>query len=353
MSSFSLNSLNSLNKYKDKGLTGLVNLGNTCFINSCIQILSHTYEFNDFLNSKTYTNKLNNKYESSLLIEWDNLRNLMWNNNCVIVPAKFIKTIQKLAKIKGVDIFTGYSQNDISEFFLFIMDCFHIALMREVTINIHGTPTCDTDKIAIICFEMMKKMYSKEYSEIVSIFYGIHLSQIISLQDNTVLTMNAEPYFMIDLPIPDDKKEINIYDCFDLYVKGEVLQNDNAWFNETLGEKQDVIKKITFWNFPTILAIDLKRFCNTDKKNQRLITFPIENLDLTKYAIGYKQNKFIYDLYGVANHSGNVLGGHYTAYIKNANGKWYLFNDNVVSEIDDLNKIISQKAYCLFYRLRL
>ena len=32
-----------------KGLTGLANLGNTCFINSCMQVLSHTQEFNNFL----------------------------------------------------------------------------------------------------------------------------------------------------------------------------------------------------------------------------------------------------------------------------------------------------------------
>lgn len=36
----------------------------------------------------------------------------------------------------------------------------------------------------------------------------------------------------------------------------------------------------------------------------------------------------IYDLYSVVNHFGNLNGGHYTAFSKNIDGKWYHYNDS-------------------------
>jgi ubiquitin C-terminal hydrolase len=342
----------SLENYKNKGLTGLTNLGNTCFVNSCIQILSHTYELNDFLNKQTYKKRLQKKYESTLLLEWDSLRQLMWSENCIVSPGKFINTIHKLAQIKGVDIFTGYSQNDLPEFLLFVIDCFHTSLSREVNMSISGTVSNGTDKIAVDCFEMIKRMYAKEYSEIWNMFYGIHVSQITTMDTNEVLSSSPEPYFMINLSIPLNNKTPSLIDCFDLYVEGETLDGENAWFNEATGLKQDVKKKISYWSMPNILVLDLKRInaLNHNNKNQILVDFPLTDLDLSKYVIGYKKESYVYDLYGICNHSGGTFGGHYTAFVKNANGKWYHFNDTNVNEVTNTKDLITPRAYCFFYR---
>ena len=339
-------------KYKGNGISGLSNLGNTCFINSTMQVLSHTYELNNFLNLDTYRKKIKINQESALLIEWDNLRKLLWSDNCIVSPGKFLKTIHKIAEIKGIDIFTGYSQNDLPEFLLFLIDSFHNSISREITMTVSGQIENETDKIAVKCFEMIKQMYTKDYSEIWNLFYAVHISEIISLENGTQISIKPEPFFMIDLPIPQNNKSPSIIDCFDLYVEGEILDGDNAWFNEETNSKINVKKQISFWSFPNILVIDFKRFNSRNQKNQILITFPLDNLDLSKYVVGYKKNSYVYELYGVCNHSGGPLGGHYTSYVKNANDKWYHYNDSDVKEIN-ADSIISPKAYCLFYRKKM
>ena len=320
-------------KFIDKGLTGLANLGNTCFMNSALQCLSHTYLLNDFLDKKKYKDNLNKKPESLILMEWDTLREMMWSENCVISPGGFLASLQKVAKIKDKSIFTGFAQNDLPEFLGFIINCFHTAISRDVIMNIKGIPENDTDKLAKKCYEMMKEMYKKEYSEFLIMFFGISISSIISL-DNKVYTTIPEPFFMIDLPLSGD----TLFACMDAYTEKEMLDGDNKYYDETTQTRVSAYKNISFWSLPDILIINLKRFSNNMRKNNSFVDFPLEDFNLSKYIKGYNKETYVYDLYALCNHSGNVMGGHYTACVKNANNKWYTFNDTSIQEVDDVQK---------------
>ena len=59
----------------------------------------------------------------------------------------------------------------------------------------------------------------------------------------------------------------------------------------------------------------------------------------------------MYDLYAVSNHFGGMGGGHYNAYCKMPDGKWWCFDDSHVHAVDT-NNICSSSAYVLFYRRR-
>lgn len=338
-------------QYKDKGLTGLANLGNTCYMNSVIQCLSHSYELNEFLSKEGYKEKLNKKSESLLLVEWDKLRKLIWSENCIISPGGFLSSVQKVAKIKDRDIFTGYSQNDFSEFLLFLLESFHEAINREVNMTISGSVMNNTDELAKVCFNRIKTMYKNEYSEFIDMFFGISVSKI-SGKNSDYLNILPEPFLLLNLALPEKSLKFNktssLHECFDLHTKTEDLETPIE-IDENTGEKDNGEKQVVFWSLPNVLIITLKRFYG-NKKIQSLIEFPLEDLDLTKYIVGYDKESYKYDLYGICNHMGGPLGGHYTAFVKNPNDNWYHFNDTNVNKIDNISKLVSPNAYCLFYR---
>jgi ubiquitin C-terminal hydrolase len=350
--------------YKDKGLSGLANMGNTCYVNACLQLLSHTYEFNDFLsnNGGEYKSRLNHKVDSVLLHEWDKLRTMMWADNCVISPGGFISSMQKISKLKNMDLFSGFQQNDVAEFLGFLLDCFHTALSREVEMKVRGVARNATDRAAQECYEMMATMYKKQYSEVLNIFYGVQVSLIESLHatqhQTQVLSTKPEPFCILNLSLPSMKNglTLTLFDCLDHHCAAEVLSGDNAWFNEATGKKQDVKKRLSFWSLPNVLIIVLKRFEMNARGQVRKIQVPVDvpcnRADFSKYVHGYNRQSYVYDLFGVCNHhGGSPMGGHYTATIRNANNRWYACNDTLVKEVPLTdNSIVSNLPYCLFYR---
>ena len=145
-------------------------------------------------------------------------------------------------------------------------------------------------------------------------------------------------------------KKLNLDELLANFNQIEKLSKDNEWFCPKCKKLQLADKKMEIYSISEIVIIHLKRFRN-NRKIENIVDFPIEGLDLTKYLPTQKE-KYIYDLFAVANHVGGLQGGHYYAYCKNSkDGEWYEFNDSHVSKIDK-NKVCSETAYVLFYSRR-
>jgi ubiquitin C-terminal hydrolase len=145
-------------------------------------------------------------------------------------------------------------------------------------------------------------------------------------------------------------------ECFDLNCEKEFLHGENAWFNEDLGKKQSVFKRLVYWSLPDVMILDIKRFEYSPEtrlyvKNQTAIRIPVESVDFSKYVEGYNKESYVYDLFGICNHHGDENFGHYTSTVKTASSKWYNFNDTNVKEVSiPKTEIVGNTPYCLFYR---
>ena len=330
----------SFSQYNGKGLNGLANLGNTCFMNSVLQCLAHTYELFDIEKEKK-TDKI---FDVKIFNEYFKLIHFMWDENSTVSPNGFLKYVQFVAKKKNREMFTGFDQNDFSEFLLFLISCFHESIKKNPP-----EIKCDIQ----IVNEYLNNVYKKDYSEVTRLFNGIQINTVYAKDTNEEVNKTLDQFTILSLPVPD-RNNLTIEDCLDEYFKEIELSGEDKYVlpdkHKNAGEKIDAKIKCKIWSLPKILIINLLRVKinrNRMVKNETLIHYG-DTLNLNQYCEKNDSNN--YELYAIGEHHGNLYGGHYTCLVKNANGKWYRFNDMNVKQVKDYN---SNRAYTFFYRKNL
>lgn len=325
---------------------GIANLGNTCYLNSLIQLLSNIHDMNNII-YQTNTSSFIEKLEYSVWDNWNQLLiilNTNSNKKELLYPSGFLKSVQTIAKNNKRSFFQKNSQEDITEFFLFFINTLHECVKTQVEIQITGTSQNTTDNIAIEVYKYQKDLYEKEgYSNIQNLFEGIMIS---SINTNTYHNYTPEPFYYLNIPITSNVPK-HLVQYLEEFTSVELLTQDNKWFNDKNNTYEDAQKKIFFWKFPQILVICFQRSLYNNIKNNTIVNFSHE-LDLRSMVHCYKKTDMIYDLVGVCNHHGDPNNGHYTSFVlKNEN--WFFCSDEIVQIVEDKNHIISQNAYCLFY----
>ncbi|GAA5968088.1 hypothetical protein JCM11641_003725 [Rhodosporidiobolus odoratus] len=142
------------------------------------------------------------------------------------------------------------------------------------------------------------------------------------------------------------KKDCKLEDRIKEMLKPESLDGDNQYFCDGCKAKQDASRRSAITSLPPVLHFSIIRFVWNMKdfsrqKSQHAISYPLQ-LNMRQFlplnAQGSRDEVW-YDLKGVLMHKGtSTHSGHYVAQVYDeTEGKWFLFDDESVSPIEDLN----------------
>ncbi|PIK58825.1 putative ubiquitin carboxyl-terminal hydrolase 19 [Apostichopus japonicus] len=111
----------------------------------------------------------------------------------------------------------------------------------------------------------------------------------------------------------NSEKTTTLEQCLQLFTETETLAPEEAWSTERPASS------CRYGDCRPVLIIQLKRFSFKNfiwrDKIDKMVEFPMRGLDLSEFS-QVKGQLPVYDLFGVINHHGGILGGHYTAFAK-------------------------------------
>ncbi|XP_023616722.1 ubiquitin carboxyl-terminal hydrolase 27 [Myotis lucifugus] len=343
------------------GLRGLINLGNTCFMNCIVQALTHTPILRDFFLSDRHRCEMPSP-ELCLVCEMSSLfRELYSGNPSPHVPYKLLHLVWIHARHLA-----GYRQQDAHEFLIAALDVLHRHCKGDDVGKAANNPNhcnCIIDQI----------------------FTG-GLQSDVTCQACHGVSTTIDPCWDISLDLPGSctsfwpmspgrESSVNgeshipgtttLTDCLRRFTRPEHLGSSAKIKCGSCQSYQESTKQLMMNKLPVVACFHFKRFEHSAKQRRKIttyISFPLE-LDMTPFMASSKESRMNgqlqlptssgndenkYSLFAVVNHQGTLESGHYTSFIRHHKDQWFKCDDAVITKAS-IKDVLDSEGYLLFY----
>ncbi|XP_017069432.1 ubiquitin carboxyl-terminal hydrolase 35 [Drosophila eugracilis] len=382
---------------------GLVNLGNTCYMNSVLQALAMTSDFS----------------RQILLIECDSMLLMKVQQQIALMhhSLRYELTPSRVLNATRPPGFTPGLQQDSSEFLGYLLDLLHEhEINSSLSSGRNAGPTktsAETDDVPALLSEDIVTSgvipYNSKDSELGSGNNSGNCSHKItptppatptkgtngsqqqgqqatstkppSTIDKTFAgklsttyrclccgweSRNEDNFRELQLSFPDDKDDCgatnySVQDLIEYYCSPEKLDGDNQYFCPQCKKLCDAERHIGVTQAPRNLILTLKQFKYDQKYHFRTKlmhkVFHDESVTVKMSATDSLQEMSTvhYDLYAGVVHAGYSMdSGHYFTFAADQAKNWYKFNDNLVthSQPEEMHNLTSPNTpYILFYKM--
>ncbi|EDW57142.1 ubiquitin carboxyl-terminal hydrolase 38 [Drosophila virilis] len=368
---------------------GLVNLGNTCYMNSVLQALAMTSDFVRQILLIESGSMLLQKVQQQIALMHHSMR-------YELTPLRVLKATRPPG-------FTPGLQQDSSEFLGYLLDLLHeheinsgaaqhmdtdVGQPKEVKTS--SEPALLTDEIVaagVIPYNSNDHVHNsrpsapaigpatptsmptnaapKKPSTIDKTFAG-KLSTTYKCLSCAWESRNEDSFRELQLSFPDDKVDCgatnySVQDLIDYYCSPEKLDGDNQYFCARCKKLCDAERRIAITQAPRNLILTLKQFKYDQKYHFRTKlmhkVFHDESVIVKVCANDSLQETCTvhYDLYAGVVHAGYSMdSGHYFTFAADQSKNWFKFNDSLVtnSKPQEMHSLTSPNTpYILFYQM--
>lgn len=335
-----------------RGLLGLENLGNTCYMNAVLQAWRNCPEWTLFCKTNRIDDHLKDKDTScaKFVYAYKDLVQTLWAGSgpAYVKPLGFYDQLKQIVKGTLYEDFVRRTPQDAHEFLVWMLDQMYMATQKEVDIQIKNES--HLSPMILSAVKGWKQAFEKQYSPLTDLIFGLYRIQYKCHGCKTVHTRwETFNILKVSLARDSDGSPLPLLQCIEKELVPEEIEE---YACDACKQKCTTTKTVSIWRLPKVLIVTLKRFTPMGTKDNAPLKYDGTPLNLTTVFSpeSFEESKQKhYNCFATVDHHGHHMGGHYTAQaLSPVWHKWHLYDDESVHPIQQ--PTYGHSTYILMFR---